>query len=130
MADERKTWRGKRVAPRTPREAWAAFAAEMGMALVIGLGIAVVLLLVAQEQISLNPKNWWDFFWIRVGALTLGPLVIGYEVWLLWRRLSAFRRGEVFVDVDEHAPDAVPPPSGRKKRRRRRRSVARPFGAR
>ncbi|MDP3195745.1 hypothetical protein [Tabrizicola sp.] len=116
MTEARRVWRGRRVAPRTPREAWGAFAAEVGVAAMVGIGIAVVLLLVAQDEISLNPRNLWDFFWIRVGALTIGPLVLGYEVWLLWQRLSAFRRGEVFVDDDEHAPDAVPAPSGRKRR--------------
>lgn len=116
MTDALHIWRGKRVAPRTPGEAWGAFARAMGLALVIGAGIAVILLFVAQGQVSLNPRNRWDFFWIKLGALTVGPLVVGYEIWLLWSRLSAFRRGEVFVDFDEHSPDAVPAASTRKKR--------------
>jgi hypothetical protein len=116
MTEPRRTWRGKRVAPRTPREAWGAFARAMGLALVVGAGIAAIMLLVAQDQVSLNPKNRWDFFWIKVAAYTVGPLVLGYEVWILWTRLSAFRRGEVFVDSDEVSPDAVPAPSTRKRR--------------
>jgi len=116
MTEARRTWRGKRVAPRTPREAWAAFARAMGFALVVGAGIVVIVMLVAQGEVSLNPRNRWDFFWIKLGALTVGPLVLGYEVWLLWSRLAAFRRGEVFVDSDEVSPDALPPPSKRKKR--------------
>lgn len=116
MAAERTTWRGKRVAPRTPGQAWAAFARAIGLALVIGLGIAAILLLVQQGEASLNPKNRWDFFWIKVGAAILGPLVLGYELWLLQTRLAAFRRGEVFVDDDEVSAEAVPAPSTRKKR--------------
>ena len=116
MTEARSTWRGRRVAPRTPGEAWGAFARAIGLALVIGAGIAAIMMLTAQGDVSLNPKNRWDFFWIKLGALTIGPLVLAYEVWLLWRRLSAFKRGEFFVDDDEHSPDAVPAPSNRKKR--------------
>jgi len=116
MTEARRTWRGKRVAPRTPGEAWAAFARAVGFALVIGAGILVIMLLAAQGEVSLNARNRVDFFWIKVGALTIGPLVLGYEIWLLWSRLSAFRRGEVFVDDDEVSPEAVPAPSTRKKR--------------
>jgi nicotinamide riboside transporter PnuC len=116
MAGERTTWRGKRVAPRTPGQAWAAFARAIGLALVIGLGIAAIVLLVQQGEVSLNARNRWDFFWIKVGAATVGPVVIGYEVWLLWTRLAAFRRGEVFVASDEASPEAVPAASTRKKR--------------
>lgn len=116
MAGERKTWRGKRVAPRTPGEAWGAFVRETGFALVIVLGIAVVALMVASGEATLNPRNRWDYLWIKVVAAGIIPLILAYEGWLLWQRLSAFRRGEVFVDVDEHSPDAVPPPSRSKRR--------------
>lgn len=116
MTEPRRTWRGRRVAPRTPGEAWGAFARETGFALVIVLGIAVVALFVALDEVSLNPRNLWDYIWIKAVALVLVPLIFGYEVWLLWKRLAAFRRGEVFVDSDEVSPEAVPAPSTRKKR--------------
>jgi hypothetical protein len=115
MTEARRIWRGRSVAPRTSAEAWAAFARAMGLALVIGAGIVVVMVL-AQGEASLNPRNRLDFFWIKVAALVFGPLVLGYEVWLLWQRLSSFRRGEVFVDDDEHSPAAVPAESTRKRR--------------
>lgn len=93
-----------------------AFARAIGLALVIGAGIVVIMMMATQGEISLNARNRFDFFWIKVGAIVFGPLVLGYEIWLLWTRLAAFRRGEVFVDDDEHAPDAVPAPSTRKRR--------------
>lgn len=116
MTETRRAWRGRRVAPRNPAEAWGAFARETGFALVIVLGVAVVALFVALDEVSLNPRNWWDYIWIKAMALVLVPLMLGYEIWLLWKRLAAFRRGEVFVDSDEVSPEVVPPPSTRKKR--------------
>lgn len=116
MALGRRSWRGRLVAPRTPAEAWRAFALEMLTFLAIVAGILVVFVLTAQGGVTLEPRGRFSFFLILVGAVTVVPLFVIYEVWLLRSRIAAFRRGEHFVDLDEAAPDAVPPPSGRKRR--------------
>jgi hypothetical protein len=113
---ERSTWRGRTVAPRIPREAWRRFAVETAVVLAVVGGIVVIAMIVSSADLTLRPKVAWDYLWVRVTAALLVPLVLGYEIWLLWSRLAAFRRGTVFVDDDEVAPDAVPPPATRKRR--------------
>lgn len=116
MADGRSSWRGKRVAPRTPGAAWAVFFRETGFALVLVLGVLAIALIVAGGDLALRPRHTWDYLWVRVTLILILPLALGYEVWLLWTRLAAFRRGEVFVDDDEVSPDAVPAGPARKRR--------------
>lgn len=115
MAEERTSWRGRIVAPRTPREAWVRFGTEVGLVLTIVAGIAAIVIL-TDDGDTLRPKLWLDYFWINLMAVVLVPLVLGYEIWLLRRRLQAFAKGEVFVDDDEVSPDAVPAASKRKRR--------------
>lgn len=116
MTEPRRTWRGKDVAPQTPREAWRRFAVESAVVLVVVGGIVAIAVIASSGDLTLRPKVLWDYLWVRVTAVLLVPVVLGYEIWLLWSRLAAFRRGEVFVDDDEVAPDAVAPGSTRKRR--------------
>lgn len=116
MAVDRRIWRGKRVAPRTPGEAWLAFAREAGFALVLVAGALAIALIAVGGDINLRPRIAWDYLWVKVTLALILPLVLGYELWLLWTRLAALRRGEVFVDDDEVSPDAVPARSGRNRR--------------
>lgn len=81
----------------------------------------------------MTPRNEMDWLWIILSAAWVVPVIVGLEIWLLWKRLSAFRRGEVFVDDDEVAPEDAPPVSRRKRREtpaqaRRRRKFWRELG--
>jgi hypothetical protein len=113
---KRRIWRGKRLAPRTPGEAWLAFAREAGFALVLVAGALAIALIAAGGDINLRPRIAWDYLWVKVALALILPLVLGYEIWLLWTRLASLRQGEVFVADDEVSPDAVPSASGRKRR--------------
>jgi hypothetical protein len=124
-----RSWRGRAVAPATPAEAWRAFGRETAVILAVIAGVAVVALLIAGRGIGPVFRTEWAFFWLVVGAAVLVPLALGYEVWLLRRRLAAFAAGGVFVDADEVSP-AVATQAGRKRRetpaqRRRRRAFLR-----
>lgn len=116
MTEPRRTWRGKMVSPRTPAEAWWRFAVEMTVILAILGGIFVVALMTWTGGVTLEPKARVTYLWIIIGAGAILPLVVGYEFWILWKRLSAFARGEVFVDVDEVSPEDAPAPAVRKRR--------------
>ena len=115
MAKERDSWRGRMIAPRTPKEAWVRFAKEAVVILAVVAGILVLVILTDDGQ-TLRYKLWVEYFWVSWSAVILVPLVLGYQIWLLWQRLRAFAKGEVFVDVDEVSADAVPAASRRKRR--------------
>ena len=102
------------VSPQTAGEAWRRFALEMAGILAIVGGILAIALLLAPGGATLMPKGRMDYLWIILGAGMVLPLAFGYEIWLLGKRLAAFRRGEVFVDDDEIAPADAPAPSRRK----------------
>jgi hypothetical protein len=116
VAKERITWRGRTVAPRTPREAWRRFAAEMGLILTVLAGVLVIAYITGDGSSLMRVTVWWDYLWVKLMTVVLLPVVFGYEIWLLRRRLVAFAKGEIFVDDDELSPDAVPAMSTRKRR--------------
>lgn len=116
MTKTRRTWRGKWVAPRTPGEAWRRFARNMLLVFAVVGGLAAIALLTVPGGATLNPRNELGLLWIILGAAWVVPLVIVLEIWTLWDRLAAFRRGEIHVEDDEVAPGDAPPPSRRKRR--------------
>ena len=116
MTDTRRTWRGKWVSPQTPGEAWRRFAVDLAVILAVAGGVLAVTLMALPGGVNLNPGAERTYLFVLIGAAIVLPVMLGYEIWLLWQRLSAFRRGEVFVDVDEVAPEDAPPPSRRKRR--------------
>ena len=116
MTEARRSWRGRRIAPRTPAEAWGAFLRGAGFALVLVVGALAIALIAFGGDMGLRPRNAWDFLWVKATLVLILPVALGYEAWLLWSRLAAFRRGEVFVDEDEVSPEAVPAGPVRKRR--------------
>lgn len=112
----RTTWHGRRVAPQTPAQAWAAFGRETGLALAMVAGVLAIALVVAAGEIDLRPRVLWDYIWVKWTVALIVPLILGYEAWLLRTRLAALRAGDVHVEPDEVDPAAVPPPSRRRRK--------------
>lgn len=112
----RTTWHGRRVAPRTEREAWVAFWRETGIGLALVAGVAGIAVVVDAGDVNLRPRTLWDYLWLKAAVVATVPLILTYEIALLRARLDALRAGDVHVEPDEADPAAVPPPSRRRRK--------------
>ncbi len=113
-----------KVAPQTPFQAWVAFARETGE--ILGIARSIIALLYVIEATGGSPGNMrlYEFLPVAIGFLLLAPLVLLYELWLLWARLRGIRRGDLVVEGDElSAPPAPLVATGRGRNAKARAAV-------